>query len=35
LLRADLDRLRDELARSGRRILGALGWRPRGKEQSA
>ena len=35
LLRADLDRLRDELARSGRRILGALGWRPRGREQSA
>ena len=28
LLRADLDRLRDELARSGRGILDALGWRP-------
>jgi 5-methylthioadenosine/S-adenosylhomocysteine deaminase len=28
LLRADLASLRDELARSGRRILGALGWRP-------
>jgi hypothetical protein len=35
LLRADLDRLRDELARSGRRILGALVRRSRGKEQSA
>jgi cytosine/adenosine deaminase-related metal-dependent hydrolase len=28
LLRVDLASLRDELARSGRRILGALGWRP-------
>ena len=35
LLRADLDRLRDELARSGRRILSALGWRPQGKELAA
>lgn len=35
LLRGDLDRLRDELARSGRRILNALGWRPQGKEQVA
>jgi cytosine/adenosine deaminase-related metal-dependent hydrolase len=32
LLGADLDRLRGELARSGQRILGALGWRPQGKE---
>ncbi|MBV8661669.1 MAG: amidohydrolase family protein [Hyphomicrobiales bacterium] len=30
LLRDDLASLRDELARSGRRILGALGWRPQG-----
>ena len=32
LLGVDLDRLRGELARSGQRILGALGWRPQRKE---
>jgi hypothetical protein len=35
LLRDDLDRLRDALAKSGRRILNALDWRPEGRGKAA